>query len=111
MWRLRAPTSTARAFEAIPALARAAIPALITAKRNNANALWNAPSVSRQRARIFLRQDIVDAVVRKVGEGGAKRRQLPVEHPDDARLDRVEHDVRQPKVAVDDRGWSRASHG
>ena len=39
-----------------------------------------------------------------VGQRIAEGRQLPVEHGDDARLGRVEHDVLEPVVAVGDGG-------
>ena len=42
------------------------------------------------------------AVVAEVGERMAERRELPVEHRDDARLGRVKHQVVEPVVAVHD---------
>lgn len=43
-----------------------------------------------------------DAQVGEVGEGVAQRRELPVEDGDDTGLRRVEDEVVDPEVAVDD---------
>lgn len=43
-----------------------------------------------------------DAEVREVGEGVAQRRELPIKDGDDAGLHRVENEVVDPEVPVDD---------
>ncbi len=50
-------------------------------------------------------------VVREVGERMADRRQLPVEDREDARLGRMEDQVVEPVVAVDDRACAPSSAG
>ena len=50
------------------------------------------------------RHAVHHGVIGEVGQRMAERRQLPVEHRQDARLGRVEDHVVDAKVAMDDRG-------
>ena len=88
---------------------RVAMPARDRCARNSAatySASVGMPSAARSRPpmpRNDARRDVPGhAVVGEVGQRMAERRQLPVEHGEDARLGRVEDQVVEPEVAVHD---------
>ena len=126
------PYVSARGSAALPCSPRAYTPCVIAAMRKQENARKNGqlsmrarpawrqycamnsfssgmPSSRRfdvgQPAATFAgRQVVVHACVREIAERMAERRQLPVEHGDDARLRRMDDRVADAIVAVNDRG-------